>query len=90
MWINGRRRPDLRLWQSAKEQFAALVAERDQLRLDLAKVRRQRDDAIDALQELRNAVRARYAAEHELAELYREREIAKARAVERDLGAPLQ
>jgi len=96
MWINGRR-CIIHAWHSAREQFAALVAERDhlqgecdQLRRDLANVRRQRDDAIDALLELRAAVRARYAAEKELAELYRERAIVRARAAERDSALPLQ
>jgi hypothetical protein len=91
------RRLLIHAWLSAKEQFAALVAERDhlqgecdQLRRDLANVRRQRDDAIETLLELRAAVRARYAAEQELASLYREREIQRAGAAERDFGQPLQ
>jgi hypothetical protein len=85
----GRRVVDVRLWHSAKEQFAALTAECEALRRDLANVRRQRDDAIDALQELR-AVHVRVeAARGELAALYRERAIARAQAAERDPALPL-
>jgi hypothetical protein len=42
------------------------------------------------LVELLDAYRARRAAEDEVRALYREREIARARAVERDPAAPLQ
>jgi uncharacterized coiled-coil DUF342 family protein len=62
MWV--RRRVDVRAWRSARQEFAALAAERDhlqaecdQLRADLANVRQQRDDAIDVLNELRAANR---------------------------------
>jgi len=80
------RRLLIHAWSSAKEQFAALVAERDrlqgeceQLRRDLANVRRQRDDAIETLLELRAVV----------ASFYRERAIVRARAAERDPNAAL-
>lgn len=96
MWINGRR-CIIHAWHSAREQFAALVAERDhlqgecdQLRRDLANVRRQRDDAIDTLLELR-AARARVeVAQAELQALYRERDIERAKRAERDPALPLQ
>ena len=95
MWVNGRR-AIIHAWVSAKQQFAALVAERDhlqgeceQLRRDLANVRRQRDDTIEALLELRAVVRARQAAEQELVSFYRERDIERARAAERDPNAAL-
>jgi hypothetical protein len=90
MW----RRPHVRAgtaraWQFAREQFAALAGERDSLREDLARVREQRDEAIAMLDELRAAVRARHAAEVELAGLYRERELQRARAAARDPAQPL-
>ena len=95
MWANGRRLV-IHAWTQAKAQFAALAAERDelqaendQLRRDLANVRRQRDDAIEALLELRAVVRARQAAEQELVSFYRERDIERARAAERDPNAAL-
>ena len=90
MW----RRPHVRVdiaasWRRAREQFAALIAERDSLREDLARVRLQRDEALTLLDELRAAVRARHAAEVELAGLYRERELQRARAAARDPAQPL-
>ena len=65
-----------RSWQLAREQLAALVSERDDYR--------------DALAELRAAVTARWQAEERVRELYRARDIARARAAERDPAAPLQ
>ena len=69
-------------WQFARTQYAAVVAE-------LAEVRRERDEFRAALAELRAAVTARWEAEARLAELYRKRAIARARAVERDPSAML-
>jgi len=77
------RRVDLvRSWQLARAQYAAAVAE-------LAEVKRERDEFRAALVELRAAVTARWEAEARLAELYRERAIARARAAERDPNAML-
>ena len=71
------RRIDIRRsWQLAREQFAALVSERD--------------DNRDALAELRAAVTARWQAEERVRELYRAQDIARARAAERNPAVPLQ
>jgi hypothetical protein len=77
---NGRPLDLARSWQLA--QYAAVVAE-------LAEVKRERDEFRAALAELRAAVTARWEAEARLAALYRERAIARARAVERDPNAML-
>jgi hypothetical protein len=78
-------------WALSRAQFAALIDERDCLREQLDATRQSlqdRNDALrevtDALCELRAAITARWQAEARLAELYREREIARASAVERD------
>jgi len=83
-------------WLSAKEQFAATVAERDQLRRENAELKRQFDwmlgelrNVTEEFRALRMAVLARQKAEHELAALHRERETARAQAVERDPALPL-
>jgi hypothetical protein len=91
MWHDpGRRRINLAASLSyAKQCFSALVIENTALREDLARVREQRDEALALLDELRAAVRARHAAEAELAGLYREREIQRARSVQRDPAKPL-
>lgn len=95
--MNNGRRCIIHAWHSAREQFAALAAERDQLRRELDELKRQFDWMLHELQSvteefraLRMAVLARQKAEHELAELYRQREIAQAQAVERDPALPLQ
>jgi hypothetical protein len=77
-------------WQRAREQFAAVTAERDHLRWELAQTRKSLDEVREALRELQAAVLARQKAEAELAALYRERAIGRARAAERDPAAPLQ
>src|SRR5215472_17038774 len=79
---NGRRLDLARSWQLARTQYAAVVAE-------LAEGKRERDEFRAALGELRATVTARWEAEARLAELYRERAIARARAVERDPRAML-
>jgi hypothetical protein len=84
MWRRHIRAGTPRAWQLAREQFAAVISERDSLRQDLLVVRQQRDQALALLEELRAAVRARIAAETELADLYRERAIERARKAERD------
>jgi hypothetical protein len=59
------------------------------LRAELADTRQQRDGFRDALNELRAARAAVVQAQAELASLYRERAIARARAAERDSRQPL-
>jgi hypothetical protein len=84
-----RRQVNLRLsWGLARTQFAALTAERDALKAELAEV--ERDEFRACLRELQCAVQERWAAEQRVAELHRERAIARARAAERDPALPLQ
>jgi hypothetical protein len=90
MW----RRPHVRVdiaasWRRAREQFAALIAERDSLREDLHIVREQRDQALDLVRQLQVCIQERWRAEQRCRELYRERAIARARATERDPTLPL-
>ena len=90
MW----RRPHVRAgapraWQLAREEFAALANERDQLRLDLARVRLARDQAIDLVRELQAAIMERNRADLDLHHLRREREIHRASAAQRDPAQPL-
>ena len=81
--LRSARRVDIvRSWALAQQQFAAVIAE-------LAEVKRERDEFRAALAELRAAVTARWEAEARLAALYRERAIARARAVERHPKAML-
>src|SRR5262245_31363177 len=82
MLRNPRRTNVAASWQFARAQYAAVVAE-------LAEVKRERDEFRAALIQLQAAVTARWEAEARLAELYRERAIARARAVERDPNAML-
>jgi hypothetical protein len=85
MWRRSHVRVDIAAsWRLAREQFAALVAERDALRVDLAVVRAQRDETLSLLRELQAIVQARWAAEERLAGLYRERTLERARKAERD------
>jgi hypothetical protein len=72
-----------RAWQFAREQFAALVSERDQLRLDLTRVRLARDQAIDLVRELQAAIMERNKADLDLHHLRRERDIHRASAAQR-------
>jgi uncharacterized coiled-coil DUF342 family protein len=90
MWRRPLLRVDIaRTWQHAREQFAAVVAERDQFRRELAETKADRDELRARLVELLDAYRARRAAEDEVRALHREREIARARAAERDPATPL-
>ena len=93
MW---RDRRMVRGWALARAQFAALADERDHLRFELDVTRQSLHECSEALREtrgalreLREAVTARWEAEAKLRELYREREIARASAVERDPSAML-
>ena len=79
---NGRRLDLARSWQLARTQPASVLAE-------LAEVKRERDEFRAALAEMRATVTARWEAEARLAELYRERAIARTRAVERAPNAML-
>jgi hypothetical protein len=90
MW----RRPHVRVdiaasWRRAREQFAALGAERDALREDLARVRAQRDEALDLVRQLQVCIQERWRAEERCRELYRERDIARAQAAQRNDDTPL-
>ena len=82
MLRNARRINVAASWQLARAQYAAVVAE-------LVEVKRERDELRTCLRELQAAVQARWEAEARLAELYRERAIARARAVERHPKAML-
>jgi hypothetical protein len=77
-------------WRRARVQFAAVVSERDALRRELEEIRRERDGFRAHLRELSAAVRARQDAEAALAELYRERAIARALRAQRDPEQLLQ
>jgi len=57
---------------------------------ELAELRRELDECRAALDALRGAVVARQRAEDELASLYRQRDIERASATERDPAARLQ
>jgi len=90
-WINGRRVVDLRAWHSAREERAALVAERDELKRErddlqrqLTWVLREVTELTASLRELRAAALARAQAHAELTALYRTRAIQQAEAAERD------
>ena len=76
-------------WQRAREAYAAIVSERDALKRELAMKNQSLGEVREALRELKAAVLARQRAEAELAALYRERAIARARAVDRDPVTPL-
>jgi len=85
-----RRRVDIAAsWAAAKQTFAAVVVERDWLRGELAQTRKSLEETRAALSSLQAAVLARHKAEAELANLYRQREIARAKATERDITQPL-
>jgi len=81
------------LAQSARDMLVAerASAERevDRLRDEVEWLMRDRDRLLGALRELQAAVRARQKADAEVARLYRERDIVRAWAVERDPSAAL-
>jgi len=76
-------------WQFARQQFAAVIAERDQLKWELEWVERERDEFRVRLHELQSAVEARWKAEEQCRALYRERDLQRAMRMERDLTDPL-
>jgi hypothetical protein len=67
-------------WELARCQYAAVINERDRLRQELEMTKQSLAEVRDAMAELRAAVLARQYAEAELASLYRERAIQRARA----------
>jgi hypothetical protein len=77
--------------KSAGEPASAVPprAERDALWRELEWTRQSRDELLQALQELRAATLARQKAEAALADLYRERAIARARGAEREPTQPM-
>ena len=66
--------------------LSAVLREVPDLRAALRELREARDEAVDHLNEPRAFVDARQATEERLVELYRLREIARARAAERQAG----
>jgi hypothetical protein len=79
-----------RSWELAKRVHADVVAERDALLEQLYWTQDQLRELTTELRELKVLVLARQHAEAELAALYRERAIQRAKAAERDPAAPLQ
>jgi hypothetical protein len=77
MLRNARRIDVIESWRRAREAYASVLSERDALRQELAETKQ-------ALRELQAAVLERQRAEYVLVTLQREREIARARAAERD------
>ena len=78
-------------WLSAKQQFAALVSERDALKIENETLKRQFDwtlhevgELTAQLRELRAAALARAGAHDELARLHREAAIQRAERAERN------
>jgi hypothetical protein len=90
MWHSGRRVSAARSWANARQQFASVIAERDRLRLELQWTKQSLDECRQAMRELQAASLTLMKAEAELAALYRERAIARARAAERNLSKPLK
>jgi hypothetical protein len=79
MWHNSYgRRILVAQWPRAATEMAACAAERDSLREELDRVKRDRNELRAALQDLCAAVRARWDAQNELAELYRQRDLERA------------
>ena len=78
-----------RAWQRAREQFAAVVAERDQFKFELEWTEKQLADTRQTLRELQAAVLNRTKAYHELRHLQRECDLVRARNAVRDLSQPV-
>src|SRR5262249_26535227 len=78
-----------RSWQLARAQYASVIAERDALKRELEWTKQSLAEVRDAMRELRAAVLVRQHAEAELASLYGQREIARARAAQRDPNVAL-
>jgi hypothetical protein len=95
MWRDGRR-VVVAGWQHAKAQFAALIAERDELRRERDMLKRDLAWAERNITELRGTITEMLAARQavkrahaELDALYRERDIARGEAAVRDPEQPL-
>ena len=71
-------------WARAKAEFAALRAERDELRRELAEIVRERDAVLARERELIACYYERQKAAVAFASLDRERRIERARRAERD------
>jgi hypothetical protein len=91
------RRIDIaRSWQLARNQFAAVVTERNALAQELEHTQqsnselRERNELLSALRQLQAAVQEREAAEVRFAHLHRELVIRRAEKATRDPAAPLQ
>jgi hypothetical protein len=83
-YYNGRK-----MLRASAPAIAALTEEKDAYRDALLETQEQLMDLQAELRELRAVVLARHRADAELASLYRERAIARARAAERDPNAML-
>ena len=79
-----------RSWRIAREAYTSLIEERAALKRELAWTLQSLHELRADLAELKAAVLARQRVDAELADLYRERAIARARAAERDPAQPLQ
>ena len=89
MWHSARRINIRRSWELAKRVPADVVAERDALLEQLYWTQDQLRDLTVELRGLKAVVLARQHAEAELAALYRERAIQRARNAQRDAALPL-
>jgi hypothetical protein len=97
MWHRQHRRVDVaRSWQFAREQYASLTAERDELKRELAQTQDELALAWQRVQDLRGMIdemlatrRACELADAEVRRLYRLRDIQRARLVRRDPAQPL-
>ena len=77
-------------WARAQQIHAATASERDELRAQFAAPKREHEELLQLLRETTALVReARQESEQRVAELPRERDIARARAAERDPALPL-
>jgi hypothetical protein len=83
-------------WEFARQQYSAVVNERDVLANEVGELVRERErlqcelsDTKQTLKELQAAVLDRNRAYDNLRVLQRERDIVRARAVERNPGMPL-
>ena len=90
MYNSSGRRVVMAGWAHARQIHAATVAERDLLRQQFDALRREHEELLQLLRETTALVReARQESEQRVAELHRERDLARARAAERDPALPL-
>ena len=88
-WHSGRR-VRRRIVGGRRAGFRLCLWPSDAWKRELIETRCSRDDILAALRELQAASLARIRAQQELAGFYRERDIVRARPVQRDLSQPLQ